>query len=158
MPPNRSFFAPAPPSGNVNPSQVVPPDGMVDSGFDEDVSAFDADRPPSIEELKARRHPLSAEDRRVTDATLNWMASLPRDRRLMHTMLDYPHVVNSLAQRWTDRTLLAQYFESLLHSRRRRRAGFSPLSQAELMALADWAHAQGLVDDLPPPSLILPTR
>jgi hypothetical protein len=157
VPLKRSFFSPAPPAQpapsarHASPTLDQPPDTRLDSGFDEDVSAFDPDRPPSIDELKARRRPQSDGDRRVSDEALSWMAALPRDRRLMHTMLDYPHVVNSLAQRWSDRTLLSQYFESLLHGKRRRREGFSALSQAELTALADWAHAQGLVDDSPTP-------
>ena len=147
MPLKKSFFAPVPRAGAS--SQHHPPfdETVLDSGFDEDVSSFDADRPPSIEELKARRRPQSPEDRRVSDMALNWMAALPRDRRLMYTMLDYPHIVNGLSPRWSDRSALGVYFESLLHSsRRRQRAGFTKATQAELNALADWARSQGLID------------
>jgi hypothetical protein len=150
VPQKSNFYTPTPPAREAGPLQgLSPPDTLdtqIDSGFDEDVSSFDADRPPSIEELKARRRPVTPEDRRVSDAALSWMASLPRDRRLMYTMLDYPHVVNSMAQRWFDRGALGQYFDSLLHTRRRRRAGFSAPTQAELAALADWARSEGLLD------------
>ena len=147
MPQKSSLYSQTPSVRDAGPLQgITPPDTVIDSGFDEDVSSVDPDRAPSIEELKARRRPVTAEDRRVSDAALNWMASLPRDRRLMYTMLDYPHVVNSLSQRWSDRTALTQYFDSLLHSKRRRRAGFSAPTQNEIAALADWAKAEGLLD------------
>lgn len=147
MPQKSSLYSPVPSGRDAAPPQgITPPDTLIDSGFDEDVSSVDPDRPPSIEELKARRRPVTAEDRRVSDAALNWMASLPRDRRLMYTMLDYPHVVNSISQHWSDRSALKLYFDSLLHSKRRRRAGFSAPTQAELAALIDYARAQGLVD------------
>ena len=127
-------------------SDTMPsPDAHADDGFDEDISSFDPDVPPSIEELKARRRPTTSDDRRVSDDALGWMASLPRDRRLMYTMLDYPHVVNALARHWSDRVALGHYFHSLLHSQRRRRAGFAPAAQAELVALSDWARSEGLL-------------
>ncbi len=134
------------PSAAPDPIPGLSARELLDSGFDEDISSFDPDRAPSIDELKARRRPMSPEDRRVSDAALGWMASLPRDRRLMYTMLDYPHVVNTLADRWGDRQALAQYLDGLLHSRRRHRAGFSPVVQTELSALADWARSQGLLN------------
>jgi hypothetical protein len=133
------------PTRAPEPVPGLPTRVVDESGFDEDVSTLDPDRPPSVDELKARRRPLSQDDRRVSDAALTWMSSLPRDRRLMYTMLDYPHVVNTLAQRWGDRQALGEYLESLLHSRRRYRAGFSAPAQAELDALAEWARSQGLV-------------
>lgn len=143
--PSSSPLGSAHADGRSQPGLGAPPEAS-DSGFDEDISAVDPDRPPTIEELKARRKPYAPEDHRVSDQALDWMASLPRERRLMYTMRDYPHVVNSLATRWGDGVALARYFESLLHSRRRQRAGFVPAVQDELVALAKWAHSQGLTN------------
>jgi hypothetical protein len=118
---------------------------LANDGLDDDLSTIDANEPPTIEELKARRRPASAEDARVSEEAMRWLATLPRDRRLMYTMLDYPHVVNGLAKRWSDRWALSQYFENLLRSRRRQRAGFGPRAKAELEALRAWAFARGLL-------------
>lgn len=92
---------------------------------------------------KMRRE--AAADRRVSDAAMDWMATLPRELRLMHTMLGFPHVVNMLATTWSDPHALAIYFVNLLNSRRKGRAGFPAPVKAELSALHGWAQQQKLI-------------
>ncbi len=84
---------------------------------------------------KKLRRPPSTTDRRVTDEAMQWMALLPRNLRLMHTMRDYPHVVNGLVAVWNKPEELSIHFENLINSSRQNRAGFPPLVRAELVAL-----------------------
>jgi hypothetical protein len=116
---------------------------LADDGLQQDISEFDAGRMPSLEELKKRRKQQTAEDKRVADEAMVWMGALPRELRMMHTMLNHPHVVNGLVQRWNQPEPLTVYFQNLLASRRRGRVGFLPPVKAELLALRSYAAKQG---------------
>ncbi len=81
-----------------------------------------------------RRFP-TADDQRVNDAGLVWMARLPLALRPHETAVRYPHVVNKLAKAWSDDEARTVLFEDLLHSPRRKRKGFPVEVARELRAL-----------------------
>ena len=107
-------------------------------------------RPPNINDVdeasrqamyKKLRRPPSATETRVGEVAMQWLLSLPKDVRPLECCKAYPHVVNHLAGWWDSPEALASYFDDLLHSRRKKRAGFPAPVQAEIQAL--FAHARG---------------
>jgi hypothetical protein len=83
---------------------------------------------------KLRRAP-TADDQRVNDSGLVWMARLPQLLRPHETAIRYPHVVNNLAKAWSDDDARAVLFDDLLNSPRRKRKGFPVDVARELRAL-----------------------
>jgi hypothetical protein len=93
---------------------------------------------------KLRRSP-SATEIRVGDAAMTWLLGLPQELRPLQCCKAYPHVVNHLAGWWESPEALASYFDDLLHSHRKQRAGFPAPIKAELLALLAHARGSGLV-------------
>ena len=93
---------------------------------------------------KLRREP-TATELRVGEAAMAWLVALPKHVRPVQCCRAYPHVVNHLAGWWDSAEGLGAYFDDLLNSPRKQRAGFPPAIRAELEALLAHARAEGLV-------------
>jgi hypothetical protein len=96
-------------------------------------------------DFKKLRRPSTATETRVGDTAMAWLISLPKELRPTQCCMAYPHVVNHLAGWWDSPEALASYFEDLLHSPRKHRAGFPAPIKAEIEALFVQARATGLV-------------
>lgn len=105
----------------------------------------DVDEPSRQAMYKKLRRPPSATETRVGEAALQWLLTLPKDVRPVKCCQAYPHVVNHLAGWWDSPEALASYFDDLLHSRRKQRAGFPAPVLAEIQALLAHARGTGLV-------------
>lgn len=97
----------------------------------------------SAQDWKKLRKPLSVDDRRINDAGMAWVATLPRELRPLNIIHSHPHVANLLASMWDRPAELPVQFENLINSRRTQRAGFPTLVKVELTALRAFARQQG---------------
>ncbi len=140
---------PKPAAAPARPRPSVPaqPKVMVGSvGAPDPIASFSQVEESARRALfKKLRRPTTATEMRVSDAAMAWLLSLPKELRPTQCCKAYPHVVNHLAGWWDSREALASYFEDLLHSPRKQRAGFPPPIKAEIEALFVQARATGLI-------------
>lgn len=78
-------------------------------------------------------------DRALTGRAIDWLIALPPKLRPHSLSVEFPRIVNVLAEVWDDPQRCQAAFDSLLCDGRRRRKGFPSAVQAELTALRDWA-------------------
>jgi hypothetical protein len=70
----------------------------------------------------------------IKPETMQWVVRLPVDLRPT-ALRDFPHVLNKLAELWSDDEACGTYLESLLLDDRGGRQGFPPAALSELIAL-----------------------
>lgn len=80
----------------------------------------------------------------LADAAVKWMQQLPPQVQPARTAMRFPHIVNSLAERWSTPQRCREYFDRLLIDRRGDRLGFPKAIGSELAALKD--HYDSVVD------------
>lgn len=78
----------------------------------------------------------------LEDATLAWMARLPRDAQPRALARRYVRIANRLAAIWKSGHLVEAYLDDLLVDRRGNREGFPSEITAELKTLARFHHAR----------------
>lgn len=83
----------------------------------------------------------------LEDASLTWMAKLPREVQPRLTGAKYPRIVNRLAGLWGDKEEAAAYVGELLVDTRGSRKGFPADISTELETLR--AHLKKLLDAAP---------
>ena len=71
-------------------------------------------------------------DEVLLDATLTWMARLPKDVRPMVLGARYPRIANNIADLWRRVARCEEYLDTLVVDRRGNRAGFAPDVAQEL--------------------------
>jgi len=74
-------------------------------------------------------------DHQVLGHTQNWLNALPAAVQPVHLPLQFPRIVNELAELWGETAALDDYFEEKNFSPREGRTGFSPVVKSELLVL-----------------------
>jgi hypothetical protein len=93
-------------------------------------------RPEHWERLRRRRLPT---DRALTGRAIDWLIALPPKLRPQSLSVQFPRIINALAEAWDEPERCQATFDSLLRDGRRRRKGFPSTVHGELVALRDWA-------------------
>jgi hypothetical protein len=82
-----------------------------------------------------RRRPESERDKRLTAESFEWLHDLPRHERPFKLALQFPRIVNKLADIWADHKQTAAYLTDLLVDRRGNRRGFPAAVVGDLLRL-----------------------
>ena len=93
-------------------------------------------RPEHWERLRRGKLPT---DRALTGRAIDWLIALPPKLRPHDISVQFPRIVNALAEVWDEPERCQAAFDGLLCNGRRRRKGFPSAVQAELVALRNWA-------------------
>lgn len=78
-------------------------------------------------------------DRALTGRAIDWLIALPPKLRPQSLSVQFPRIINVLAEVWDEPERCQAAFDSLLCDGRRRRKGFPSTVHGELVALRDWA-------------------
>lgn len=92
-------------------------------------------RPGEWERLRRAKLPT---DRALTGRAIDWLIALPPKLRPHSLSVEFPRIVNALAEVWDEPERCQATFDSLLCNERRRRKGFPSAVQGELEALRNW--------------------
>lgn len=109
-------------------------DGESDSQFDVASIA----RPEQWKRLRRSSLPT---DRALTGRAIEWLIRLPPTLRPQSLPVQFPRIVNALAEVWLEPELCKVAFDRLLRDGRRGRKGFPRAVQAELEALRNGTQA-----------------
>lgn len=119
----------------VEPAAAEPANAAVaGSAAPADDAALDND-PLSIVFGRAKDSKVSAADRMLAGATIDWLINFPEDKRPKALCERYPHVANRLAADWSNRVRSTQSVQQLAADPRWGSVGFPALVQGELQRL-----------------------
>ncbi len=105
----------------------------------ESLSQFDvATVVPPDHWKKLRRENLPT-DRAITGQAIDWLLDLPPTLRPQSLSLQFPRIVNALAEVWAEPERCQSAFARLLRDGRKGRKGFPDAVHHELVALQSWA-------------------
>jgi hypothetical protein len=82
-----------------------------------------------------RRRPESERDKRLTPEAFQWLHELPRHERPVQLALQFPRIVNKMADIWEDEKATTSYLQELLVDHRGNRRGFPAPVVGDLMRL-----------------------
>ncbi len=105
----------------------------------ESLSQFDGAAVVPPEHWKKLRRKNLPTDRAVTGQAIDWLLSLPPTLRPQNLGVQFPRIINALAQVWDDPERCEAAFARLLCDRRKGRKGFPDAVHHELVALQSWA-------------------
>lgn len=88
---------------------------------------------------KNLRRPNLPTDRALTGQAIDWLLDLPPKLRPQSLSLQFPRIINALAEVWTEPERCQTAFTRLLCDGRKGRKGFSDAVRHELVALQSWA-------------------
>ena len=131
----------------------APPDSEWDEGLEfeltdieearrildaESESQFDVASVSRPEQWKRVRRGSLPTDRALTGRAIDWLIALPTTLRPQSLPIQFPRIVNALAEVWHEPEPCQAAFDRLLRDRRKGRKGFPPAVLAELEALRNW--------------------
>lgn len=105
---------------------------------EESISQFDVAAAASEAQWKRVRRRSLPTDRALTGRAIDWIHSLPPGLHPRQLGLQFPRIVNQLAEAWDDPAGLREALGRLLGDARKGRKGFPRDVHDELVALRDW--------------------
>jgi hypothetical protein len=99
--------------------------------------------PPEVD-WSTRRRAKEESDRKLLPVSVEWLRGLPHELRPVQLALQFPHIVNKLAQSWSRIGLCEAYFDELLIIKRGTRQGFPFKVLTELNKLKDYKDSEVL--------------
>ncbi|MEO6363095.1 MAG: hypothetical protein ABIO71_07680 [Caldimonas sp.] len=93
-------------------------------------------RPEQWARLRREKLPT---DRALTGRGIDWLIALPPKLRPQHLSVQFPRIVNALAEVWDEPERCQAAFDGLLGDGRKRRQGFPREVHDELASLRNWA-------------------
>jgi hypothetical protein len=82
-----------------------------------------------------RRRPESERDKRLTPESFEWLHEMPRHERPIQLALQFPRIVNKMADIWHEQKTTEAYLQELLVDHRGNRRGFPVPVIGDLMRL-----------------------
>jgi len=104
----------------------------------ESVSQFDVATVVSPEHSKRLRRGTLPTDRALTGRAIDWLLALPPTLRPQSLSLQFPRIINALAEVWHEPEQCQVLFDRLLCNGRHGRKGFPIVVRDELVALQKW--------------------
>lgn len=104
----------------------------------ESLSQFDVATVGRPEHWKRLRRAKLPSDRALTGPAIDWLLALPQALRPEALSRQFPRIVNTLADAWSEPERCQATFEQLLSTQRRERQGFPAAVLHELVALRNW--------------------
>lgn len=89
-----------------------------------------------------RRRPETDRDKRLTPDAFQWLHEMPRHERPIQLALQFPRIVNKLADIWPDNMATTAYLQELLVDLRGNRRGFPAPVIGDLMRLRAYQASQ----------------
>ena len=105
----------------------------------ESLSQFDVATVVAPEHWQKLRRGNLPTDRALTGQAIDWLLDLPPKLRPESLSLQFPRIINALAEVWAEPERCQAAFDSLLCDGRRGRKGFPDAVRHELVALRSWA-------------------